>query len=814
MIPCKKCVDWVVKGSQWPSDKHVLAKWRNNIEDRGYFAVNIFGKTQALHPECKARMLQEARLDLMFYLMEQHPELDVETDPLLCSGGKMAASKTRGIGLTRGLSSSCRLFHFCLAPLFVKLLANAKVVNTLDFPQYVPPGQEQDYEGHTGRCPVTALLTLTNQKVKGTTVPAGTLVIHDATRTRTEQLFPFNDTIRPWLGLRVGYWPLKEEKYTFKQRMALFQERFRPVHETGVDPFATYEKRYFLGYYDTTAMEFCMEKMKPDTGGKLKNARGKSQVQGTDQNMLEKEKESNGGNEKRPNLKRTIIEQKPLRREQEIPKNSEIYSSESFTKSPKLRLQPDKKEISMVRSSDECVEKKEESNCPTSRMTGTLAGHKMINSQAMMFNGTKQDGSVLENAKTERDHVERKQRENQFPERNQHIPTKTPKKRRYTEQILENSKSMGKEYRPVQKLRKAQIPSESDDCILIEHVPPKKASTIRPKRQTFSLTPESKARILKGKWLDADAINFAQQILCQSSKVRGFQPTTLSESLSFEKIQEPFVQILFDKDRSHWLCISLQNPTNQNGPPIVNVYDSLGNGRVTTCIEKQIEAIVCDWKGNLVFPPVQQQLNDVDCGVFAIAFATHAVLGKNPAGVTYNTNIMRKHLLQCLENKVLSLFPTVDMDWQEIEREIAVLASAEMERNFGVERLKEKSLYPKPKPKNILWTLRDICRIYEKKRRKPDNSLTVSQVLHMHKCGSKEARHWIGLYAAGMLGTDEFQERMHSIVSEQISCILFMRDKEGFARAYQCTSGVGDLFLKRILFNYKAFKEMLPKGSL
>jgi hypothetical protein len=804
-------------------DEQVLTKWRCSIEDKGYFAVGVFGKVPTLHPDCKARMLKEARLDLMFYLMGQHPELDVEPDPLVSSSGKLEATKTRGIGLTRGLSSTCRLFHFCLAPLFARLLNKTKVVNTLDFPQYVPPGQKQDYEGHTGHCPVTSLLTLTTQKVKGTTVPPGTLVVYDAKKAKEEELFPVNDTTHPWLGLRIGYWPLKEETYTLKQRMTLFQERFRPIRETGLDPFAVYEKRYLLGYYDTTAAskEFCMERIKPATGKKLENSEGKSQIQGTDKKTLDKRKPSQckGGNEKLPKLKRTLVELEPSN---ELMKghctNGETYASEILSKKPRIKMS-DQKE-----SSKQDMLKLTNRTPDSHAMNSETQGLEMLNSKTTIGNGKGSNGFALTELKdTERKgaHDENGQRTRQLSGRNSNqdcdkeskIPTKKTKKRSCTEKDAENCKSIVKEYRPAQKLRKAESQSENDDCVLLEQVPPKKSYTNRPKKQVFSLTPQSKERILNGKWLDADAINVAQEILSKTSQMQGFQPTTLSESLNFEKVREPFVQILFDKERSHWLCISSQNPADQKGPPIVNVYDSLGKGRVSPCITKQIEAIVSDWKGNLVFPPVQQQLNHVDCGVFAIAFATHAALGKNPAGITFNTNIMRNHLLQCLERKQLSTFPTVDLDWQEIEEKVAVLTSAQMEKVYGVEWFNVETLFPKPKPKNLLWMLRNICRIYEKKPKKPDASLTVSEVLNMHKFRSKEARHVIGWYAAGMLGIDEFQERMHSIVSEQISCILFMRGKEGFAKAYQCTSGVGDLFIKRIVFNYKAFRELLPKGS-
>jgi hypothetical protein len=56
---------------------------------------------------------------------------------------------------------------------------------------------------------------------------------------------------------------------------------------------------------------------------------------------------------------------------------------------------------------------------------------------------------------------------------------------------------------------------------------------------------------------------------------------------------------------------------------------------------------------------VQQQQNFCDCGVFAIAFATCLVYAKFPLCVRFNIPMMRPHLLKCLKNRSMELFPTV-----------------------------------------------------------------------------------------------------------------------------------------------------------
>ena len=52
--------------------------------------------------------------------------------------------------------------------------------------------------------------------------------------------------------------------------------------------------------------------------------------------------------------------------------------------------------------------------------------------------------------------------------------------------------------------------------------------------------------------------------------------------------------------------------------------------------------------------PVQHQHNNVDCGVFAIAFATDCVFNIKPETATYKTDVMRTHLKECLHKTNLN----------------------------------------------------------------------------------------------------------------------------------------------------------------
>ena len=59
-------------------------------------------------------------------------------------------------------------------------------------------------------------------------------------------------------------------------------------------------------------------------------------------------------------------------------------------------------------------------------------------------------------------------------------------------------------------------------------------------------------------------------------------------------------------------------------------------------------------------PQVQRQCGSNDCGVFAIAFALHAALGKCVGDITFDQSKMRIHLLECFKARIPTPFPTVD----------------------------------------------------------------------------------------------------------------------------------------------------------
>ena len=91
----------------------------------------------------------------------------------------------------------------------------------------------------------------------------------------------------------------------------------------------------------------------------------------------------------------------------------------------------------------------------------------------------------------------------------------------------------------------------------------------------------------------------------------------------------------------------------------VKIYDSL-NIKPTTEPLEQITAIYsCD----STIPEILQvalpacQNGNVDCGLFAIAYATDLAIGNNPAEIMYDQCEMRNHLLNCLQSNKIKPFP-------------------------------------------------------------------------------------------------------------------------------------------------------------
>ena len=181
-----------------------------------------------------------------------------------------------------------------------------------------------------------------------------------------------------------------------------------------------------------------------------------------------------------------------------------------------------------------------------------------------------------------------------------------------------------------------------------------------PKRKRV-LTLEERDSIFSPNHMLTDiSINTAQNILHEQFPLcEGLEDTVLGPVLQFSVAGNEFAQILHD-GRLHWVAAS--NIGCQKGH--IKFYDSLDRGNINMAVKKQIACIMKEecQKLTIHIQPVQQQSNGSDCGLLALAFITSLLHGQDPAGATYDNQQLRPHLLSCLTEGNMAVFPASNKD--------------------------------------------------------------------------------------------------------------------------------------------------------
>ena len=116
------------------------------------------------------------------------------------------------------------------------------------------------------------------------------------------------------------------------------------------------------------------------------------------------------------------------------------------------------------------------------------------------------------------------------------------------------------------------------------------------------------------------------------------------------------IQIVHCKDRKHWILATTVGCPRD----VVKVYDSMFSfldQKTKTVIENLFT--VSNSLLQIKVMKSQKQSGYTDCGVFSIANATTIAFGLNPAKLTLWQDSMRAHLVNCLQKKQFSLFPSV-----------------------------------------------------------------------------------------------------------------------------------------------------------
>ena len=162
--------------------------------------------------------------------------------------------------------------------------------------------------------------------------------------------------------------------------------------------------------------------------------------------------------------------------------------------------------------------------------------------------------------------------------------------------------------------------------------------------------------IINNKMPSGESIDLAQQLLKKQFLIfGGLQDIALSEhyGLDVVKKDKPFIQVLYNGS-AHWICV-FNSDRNRSENNTCYILDSLSRGKITKNVEKKICALLLCKEPviKVVINSVQQQANGVDCGVFAIAYATSLAFGENPTLCSYNMPLMRQHLVNCLEKEMM-----------------------------------------------------------------------------------------------------------------------------------------------------------------
>ena len=108
-----------------------------------------------------------------------------------------------------------------------------------------------------------------------------------------------------------------------------------------------------------------------------------------------------------------------------------------------------------------------------------------------------------------------------------------------------------------------------------------------------------------------------------------------------------FVQILHNGNH-HWVVISNINGSKDE----IDYYDSLFHGKIGNDVKMQICIIFkCSSKELTVnIKACQQQINGVDCGVFAVANMFHILTAVDIGRTKIREDKMKDHLLQCIKS--------------------------------------------------------------------------------------------------------------------------------------------------------------------
>ena len=220
----------------------------------------------------------------------------------------------------------------------------------------------------------------------------------------------------------------------------------------------------------------------------------------------------------------------------------------------------------------------------------------------------------------------------------------------------------------LKKQKSACVKDDMEDVTIVKYVEPNPCEAKKRKRRPLKFTLEEKSTILGGRKLSDESINLAQYILSESfPSITGFQDTVLAKENGFDIIssQAPMIQLLHSSEKDHWVCAATIGGRHILCDSLRSISAIRSRDTSTEkliALPYDIQQQISEYCGlstvSIDICQVQQQSNGTDCGVFAIAFATHIANGINPVNVKFDEMKMRQHLVQCLTDHKMKVFPT------------------------------------------------------------------------------------------------------------------------------------------------------------
>ncbi|XP_053565233.1 uncharacterized protein LOC128655676 [Bombina bombina] len=172
----------------------------------------------------------------------------------------------------------------------------------------------------------------------------------------------------------------------------------------------------------------------------------------------------------------------------------------------------------------------------------------------------------------------------------------------------------------------------------------------------YSLKLKDKEVILLNQWLDDNIINAFQKLIAINfTSISGLCDTVILAHDSVSNINTNSV-IQIHHLGAHWVV-------SYTAGESVKIFDSIRTSRIQETLKKQLLKLyesLCIGEFSvlevdLICCQIQEGSND--CGPFSIANAVALAYGHDLRNINFSQNQMRAHIVHCLEEQKLSMFP-------------------------------------------------------------------------------------------------------------------------------------------------------------